>query len=94
MLKIARSRRCGSSDSKLGMIGSVVRVMAAAVAEVRAAGALRQQALQLVRANRSMVTLSRRWRAVLQELLSAAVRIGKVSPKTGAFSWCTDVCAE
>ena len=54
MLKIACSRRRGKSASKLGMIGSVVRVMAAAVAEVRAAGALRQQALQLVRANRSI----------------------------------------
>ena len=63
VLKIARSRRCGSSDNKLGMIGSVVRVMAAAVADVRPGEHALRQALKLVRANRSMLafaTTSRR----------------------------------
>ena len=79
-LSIACSARFGSNARRLGKSGSGDSVTAAAVAEVRT-GALRQQALQLVRANRSMVTLSRRWRAVLQEVLGAAVRIGKVSRK-------------
>ena len=63
VLKIARSRRCGSSDSKLGMIGRVVRVMAAAVADVRPGEHALRQALKLVRANTSIarfVTTSRR----------------------------------
>ena len=63
VLKIARSRRCGSNASKLGMIGRVVSVMAAAVADVRPGEHALRQALQLVRANRSMLgfaTTSRR----------------------------------
>ena len=72
LLRIACSARFGSSARRLGKSGSVVRVTAAAVAEVRT-GALRQQALQLVRAKRSIVslTLSRRWRAVLRVSLGA-----------------------
>ena len=68
MLKIARSRRCGSNASKLGMIGRVVSVIAAAVADVRPGEhALRQQAAKLVRANSSIARwaddeASRRWR--------------------------------
>ena len=63
VLKIARSRRCGSSDSKLGMICRVVSVMAAAVADVRPGEHALRQALKLVRANRSIarfVTTTRR----------------------------------
>ena len=55
-LSIACSARFGSNARRLGKSGSVDSVTAAAVAEVRAAGALRQQALQLVRAKRSMVS--------------------------------------
>ena len=66
LLRIARSRRCGSSDSKLGMIGRVVSVMAAAVADVRPGEHALRQALKLVQANRSIlarddVEASRRW---------------------------------
>ena len=67
---IACSARFGSNARRLGKSGSVDSVTAAAVAEVRV-GALRQQALQLVRAKRSMVTLSRRWRPVLRLSLGA-----------------------
>ena len=70
LLRIACSARFGSNARRLGKSGSVDSVTAAAVVEVRT-GALRQQALQLVRAKRSMVTLSRRWRAVLAFLLGA-----------------------
>ena len=55
LLRIACSARFGSNARRLGKSGSVDSVTAAAVAEVRV-GALRQQALQLVRAKRSIVS--------------------------------------
>ena len=67
-LRIACSARFGSNASKLGMIGKVVSVMAAAVADVRPGEHALRQALKLVRANRSIVRFrddveaSRRWR--------------------------------
>ena len=63
LLRIACSARFGSNASKLGIIGKVVSVMAAAVADVRPGEHALRQALQLVRANRSMLafaTTSRR----------------------------------
>ena len=86
VLKIARSRRCGSNASKLGMIGRVVSVIAAAVADVRPGEhALRQQAAKLVRANSSIARwaddeASRRWRQRLCRSLShAAARLSSIS---------------
>ena len=64
LLRIACSARFGSSARRLGKSGSVDSVTAAAVADVRVGEhALRQAALQLVRANRSIarfVTTTRR----------------------------------